>query len=150
MKIPYCTCKQHSPEIFNNAALAIGIFLLTILVPFLIILGVIADDVTVSPGLLLGAVLVLLWLWQRHEYKRQALYLGHSKDCARRYALLAATSTVRGYDPRYRSGLKTYKSSLRSFLIRKFGKRKVRMLVIGGWTFVAAAMMMVSLFFLTE
>lgn len=127
MKIPYCTCDNQSKEVFHNGFLFIGLFVNIVLAIAITYLVVLENDYLLA---FLPALLWVLVLYYRLEYKRQALHLGHSPACARRYANVAALATVRGYDPEY-SKLKGYKSSYWELAERRLGKRKAKKFIHG-------------------
>lgn len=82
-KLNYCTCGLNTKHTFSGIFIIFGILLnifgifLVIIVPFMI-------------WLLLAAI--LLQVWYGIDYYHKALYLKHTKSCAKRYAIIAVTS----------------------------------------------------------
>jgi len=138
MKIRYCTCEKDSKEIFSHGFLLTGVIVYPIFEIGLLTMTIWDFDVFLFALL---AFLTIQWLWLWIEFGRQARFLGHSRECARRYAILATLATCQGYSPEY-GKLRGYKSAIKVKTEQILGKRKSNRLhrvaaVFGTMTLVA-------------
>lgn len=138
MKIPYCTCDQQSKEIFSTGLLIFGFTWRTALSAAIVTFSVL-EPFRLIPLVVL-ALLWTLWGWQKFEFKRQALFLGHDEKCAKRYSALAASAAFQGYNPEY-GKLRGYKSAIKTTAEQLLGKKRAkkthRRLTALGWAALA-------------
>ena len=81
-KLNYCTCGLNTKRTFSNFYLAWGV-LINVCV-FVAILVVFQYEI-----LLFMFVIVLVQILRYNDYFRKAIYLKHTVECAKRYAVLA-------------------------------------------------------------
>lgn len=124
-KLNYCTCGLNTKHTFSGIFIIFGILLnifgifLVIIVPFMI-------------WFLIAAI--LLQVWYGIDYYHQALYLKHTKPCAKRYAIIAATSQSGSFYYMHNYGyLSGYKSTGYRILkkIRLSAKLIDKIMIIG-------------------
>jgi hypothetical protein len=120
MTVNYCTCTKKSKDVFSGAPFICGIVINSLLILMTIVFLIGFEHIG---GIFLVIFMPSLFLYNYIDYKRQALYLKHTEECAVRYARIATFVTCRGYAPEY-GYLSNYIGIPQAVFRHVFGVRK--------------------------